>query len=355
MQSYPLASSYFGVRHAAVLEHPCTAVALGIPQLADAPVALDAHLRPDHRSGGWHVVTPVGVVGWLDAGEAAEFPQLELVRRRGLAPAVPVTVELVDDVVEVAVGLGLAPWQVPVNDVAVPVLSGGLGQLIDTQASADVTEADLRGVGTRQILVTLEPMGGAVLALADDRVIGTISSPALSRLCEVSGPLAARAYCADGQVAVDLPALDGGNVAAQEVPALGGEPLWPKKAELRPEWDFTPTEDVGLKSVPQGPRHGLGPGSVSYVEPEILPGAPTQTFQAVDFPTGTFESPDQVSRRITPAGPAPSTRPVEVSELAKQESMTSEFRALKAGPGTAMEQVRQRRNARRRRGGHHRR
>lgn len=341
MQSYPLASSYFGVRHAAVLEHPCTAVALGIPQLDDAPVALDAHLRPDHRSGGWHVVTPVGVIGWLDAHEAAEFPQLEQVRRRGLAPAVTVTVELVDGVVEVAVGLGLAPWQVPANDVAVPVLSGGLGQLIDTQASADVTEADLRGLGTRQILVTLEPMDGAVLALADARVLGTISSPALARLCSAYGPLAARAYCADGQVAVDLPVLDGDRVPAQELPALGDEALWPKKAELSPEWDFTPTEEIGLKSVPRGARHGLGPGSVSYVEPEILPGAPTQTFQAVDFPTGMFEAQE----------PAP----VDVSELAKQESMTGEFRALKSGPGSAMEEVRRRRNARRRRGGHHRR
>lgn len=386
MQPYPLASSYFGVEHAAVLDHPCTATALGIPQLADAPVTVTVTLKP-RPQGGWLVDSPLGYLGWLTAGEAAEYPQLKALNTRGFIPTAPASIEIVDGALEVAVVLGLAPWQVPVNDPAAPVLTGGYGYLLDASKSSDVDEAALNSLGWCQFFVTLRAIDQAVLALADDRVIGTIHSPELTRVVANAGPLSARAFAAGGHVAVDLPAssAESAIVPTYRVPALGRTQVFPEApapVTSTPTWDFTP-EDFEPSAPPAGSRRGFGSDQVSYREPEQLPGLPTQTFQAVDFPTGTFAT----AERTTPSGRAPAPAPapeprtepqssqlsqpsqsapsadgfVSVSELAeklsKQESMTRQFRALSTDfqSDSAVAQVYARRQARPKRHGHHRR
>ena len=113
---YPLAKSYFGVTHVAVLEHVVHSVALSLPLLHKGPLALAVTLEPEAFSGGWRVRSEFGILGYLDAAETAEFPALQRVRASGFRVATDATVELVseDATIDVAVNLGLAPWMVPV-------------------------------------------------------------------------------------------------------------------------------------------------------------------------------------------------------------------------------------------------
>ncbi|MGO2611744.1 hypothetical protein [Corynebacterium flavescens] len=228
MALYPLASSYFGVEHLAILDHPLLNAALDIPGLAQGPVSLEAQLEPDSLSKGWRIRCAFGCIGYLDELEAAEFPQLARVRASGLQPATVATVEIVEGELEVGVSLGLGPWQVPHNDQpsGSTLLNGGMGHLIDTSVG-DLSPQQLKAMGTEQMIVTLDSVDGDLLATAEGYVIGLI--PGGRDLQEVAEMVqraegtpeffAARAYCAGGRIGVDLP-LPGAELFAPSIPAL---------------------------------------------------------------------------------------------------------------------------------------
>ena len=132
MALYPLATSYFGVEHVAVLEHPVLGTALSIPGVAEHAALVDVSLEPDTYTNGWRIRSDFGFLGFLDEVEAAEYPALERLKNSFAQPQTSATVEVVDGKVEVAVSLGMWPWMVPVNDQpqGTALLAGGRGVLI---------------------------------------------------------------------------------------------------------------------------------------------------------------------------------------------------------------------------------
>ena len=127
MALYPLATSYFGVEHVAVLEHPVLGTALSIPGVAEHAALVDVSLEPDTYTNGWRIRSDFGFLGFLDEVEAAEYPALERLKNSFAQPQTSATVEVVDGKVEVAVSLGMWPWMVPVNDQpqGTALLAGG--------------------------------------------------------------------------------------------------------------------------------------------------------------------------------------------------------------------------------------
>ncbi|MDU7103366.1 MAG: hypothetical protein E6332_08785, partial [Corynebacterium sp.] len=173
MALYPLATSYFGVEHVAVLEHPVLGTALSIPGVAKHAALVNVSLEPDTYTNGWRVRSDFGFLGFLDEVEAAEYPALERLKASSAQPQTIATVEVVDGQVEVAVSLGLWPWMVPVNDQpqGTALLSGGRGVLIDA-AAGDLSPAQLEQMGTQQFFVTLDDLAGTAVATCDDTVLG---------------------------------------------------------------------------------------------------------------------------------------------------------------------------------------
>ena len=173
MALYPLATSYFGVEHVAVLEHPVLGTALSIPGVAEHAALVDVSLEPDTYTNGWRIRSDFGFLGFLDEVEAAEYPALERLKNSFAQPQTSATVEVVDGKVEVAVSLGLWPWMVPVNDQpqGTALLAGGRGVLIDV-AAGDLSSPQLQRMGTQQFFVTLEDLSGTAVATCDDMVLG---------------------------------------------------------------------------------------------------------------------------------------------------------------------------------------
>ncbi len=52
MVPYPLATSYFGVEHVAILEHVISGTVLSIPGVGSQPALIDVSLEPDTYSNG---------------------------------------------------------------------------------------------------------------------------------------------------------------------------------------------------------------------------------------------------------------------------------------------------------------
>ena len=96
MALYPLATSYFGVEHVAVLEHPVLGTALSIPGVAEHAALVDVSLEPDTYTNGWRVRSDFGFLGFLDEVEAAEYPALERLKASSAQPQTIATVEVVD-------------------------------------------------------------------------------------------------------------------------------------------------------------------------------------------------------------------------------------------------------------------
>ena len=179
MALYPLATSYFGVEHVAVLEHPVVGTALSIPGVAEHAALVDVSLEPDTYTNGWRVRSDFGFLGFLDEVEAAEYPALERLKASSAQPQTIATVEVVDGEVEVAVSLGLWSWMVPVNDQpqGTALLTGGRGVLIDA-AAGDLSPAQLEHMGSQQFFVTLEDLAGTAVATCDDLVLGPLGDSA---------------------------------------------------------------------------------------------------------------------------------------------------------------------------------
>ena len=215
MALYPLATSYFGVEHVAVLEHPVLGTALSIPGVAEHAALVDVSLEPDTYTNGWRIRSDFGFLGFLDEVEAAEYPALERLKNSFAQPQTSATVEVVDGKVEVAVSLGMWPWMVPVNDQpqGTALLAGGRGVLIDV-AAGDLSSPQLQCMGTQQFFVTLEDLSGTAVATCDDMVLGPCgdiaSLPGLRAAFEAASAsgagLSARAYTSHGMLAVDIPA-----------------------------------------------------------------------------------------------------------------------------------------------------
>ncbi|WP_339017424.1 hypothetical protein R3O64_05060 [Corynebacterium hesseae] len=270
MALYPLAPSYFGVEHVAVLEHVNFSTALSIPGLAQEPALVDVSLLPDPTTGGWRVHSDFGFLGSLDGAESAEYPALNRLRTAAMNPATHATVDIVDGEVEIALALGLDPWMVPANNqpAGTALLSGGQGALVRV-AEGELTAYQLRTMGTEQFFVTLVLLDDTVLATHNNLVLGPCAelsdAPALAAAfaaaTQTSASLAARAYAGAGRIAVDFP-IDPEALFAPAVPPL---PIDPNKPAIPPvlnpnaDWEFTAPADPLTSPLPAGPRAFTSP------------------------------------------------------------------------------------------------
>lgn len=273
MVLYPLAPSYFGVEHVAMLEHLSLGTALSIPGLAQQPALVDVSLLPEPTTGGWRVRSDFGFLGALDGEESAEYPALNRLRTAAMTPATHATVEIVDGEIEVAVALGLDPWMIPANNqpAGTALLSGGHGALVRV-AEGELTTHQLREMGTKQFFVTLALLDDTVLATHDNLVLGPCAelsdAPALAAAfaaaSQSGASLAARAYAAGGRIAVDLP-LDPADAAELFAPAVPPLPLDPEKPAIPPaldpdaDWEFTTPADPLASPLPTGSRTFTSP------------------------------------------------------------------------------------------------
>lgn len=216
MSDYPLPAHHLGVEHLAVLDYVCLSTTLTLPAQTQIPVTLEA----DNRTGGWRVRSMFGTVGWLTSEEAAEFPDMERLRSAGMTASTTAVVDLDD----VAVNIGLAPWHIARNDQpeGTVLLAGGVAAGLDTSTSWDVQSTQIEALGTASVFVQFHHIGENIVVTVDDAVLGLLGPAAdygvLAQLL-AQAPIAARAYIAQGLVAVDLPG-DPDNLFAPSVPAL---------------------------------------------------------------------------------------------------------------------------------------
>lgn len=282
MVPYPLATSYFGVEHVAILEHVISGTVLSIPGVGSQPALIDVSLEPDTYSNGWRVRSEFGFIGFLDEVEAAEYPDLHRLKASQATPQTVATVGIVDGELEVAVSLGLWPWLLPVNDQPAEsvLLAGGHGAVIDTGAG-DLTDEQLSHVATQQFFVTLKVIDDAVVASCGDTVLGPCG--ALSQLPglraayaaaqETGTVLAARAYSGGGMIALDIPAADAtdAELFSPAVPPLrvqSGRTALPGAATSRPatpappqEWEFALESSDIAGDLPTGSRRPVSPNT----------------------------------------------------------------------------------------------
>lgn len=282
MVSYPLATSYFGVEHVAILEHVISGTVLSIPGVGSQPALIDVSLEPDTYSNGWRVRSEFGFIGFLDEVEAAEYPDLHRLKASQATPQTVATVGIVDGELEVAVSLGLWPWMVPVNDQPAEsaLLAGGHGAIVDT-AAGDITDSQLSNLETQQFFVTLKVIDDAVVASCGDTVLGPCG--ALSQLPglrtayaaaqEAGTVLAARAYSAGGIIAVDIPAADSPDSelfspAAPPLRVPSGRTALPgattsRRATPAPpeEWEFALESADIAGDLPTGTRRPVSPNT----------------------------------------------------------------------------------------------
>lgn len=279
MALYPLAPSYFGVEHVAVLDHVSLGTALSIPGLVTEPALVDVSLLPNPATHGWRVHSPFGFLGALDESESAEYPSLARLRAAGFHPATHATVEIVDGTVDVAVALGLDPWMVPASNQpeGSALLAGGHGALVDVSAG-QLTAHQLRGMGTQQFFATLVRLEDTVLATQGELVLGpcfslaqdapasapaTALSAAFTAASQSGVSVVARAYSAAGRIAVDLP-LDPAAPFAPAVPPLplaDSQPVIPPTLDLSADWEFTAPGDPLAAPLPTGARTFAHPTS----------------------------------------------------------------------------------------------
>ena len=226
MPDYPLPANHLGVEHLAVLDFVCLSTTLSLPAPTQVPVTLNV----DHRTGGWRVRSLFGTLGWLTAEEAAEYPDLDRLRAAGMTASTTAEVHLD----EVAVNLGLAPWHIARNDQPenTVLLAGGVPAAIDTSMTSDVQQSQIEALGTACVFVEFHHIGDDIVVTVDDAVFGLLGPAAdfellVQLLAQTS--VSARAYVAEGLVAVDLPA-DPHQLFAPNVPKLNADvaaPIFP--------------------------------------------------------------------------------------------------------------------------------
>ncbi|MDD7581432.1 hypothetical protein ACEE23_03605 [Corynebacterium sp. 32222D000AT] len=264
MRNYHLPAQFLGVEHLALLDHLIPAAVLSLPGLAHEPQVLEVSLEP--LPTGWRVRAAVGIIATITAEEAVAFPSLERLRRAGLVPTTWAQCEIADGQVEVGIHLGPDEWLVPVNTVPAQaaLLDGGQPAAVDT-SRGDLPDDFAARSRACQLIVRVDRQAAELIASTEDHVLGTIGAPAdypaLTAALDAAGDrsVCARAYVADGSIAVDVPA-DAEALRFRPVPpALPDAQAWPARPQPVPQvWDVT--LDCAAFPLPTpGGRPVLGP------------------------------------------------------------------------------------------------
>lgn len=390
MQPYPLPAAHLGVEHVTILDHVVTGTVLSIPRLNEQALQMEVTLEADPLNHMWKVRSPFGIIGFLDADESAEFPDLDRVLASHLTPVTWATVEIVDNDIEVAVHLGLNVWQVPRNNqpVGSVLLSGSRGYLIDTLASEDVDDFQWNAMGTCQLIVALHIVGDHIVASVDDVVLGSVLKSdalphvknVLAQASEQGAVVCARAYVAQGSMAVDLPSVHSAEVFAAALPQLTvphDKAIIPlKESELPNAHEFelaVAAEIVAAESpAPTGsrtvalasrveedlPEPELEPEPVNEPEPEPEPESEPEPVVETE---PNSEPEDESSSTVAPTTASASADTHQLANVAGfvralPEDRPSQSELIEGTERYSSEsaRVRQRRLARRRRRGHHR-
>ncbi|MDK4336920.1 hypothetical protein [Corynebacterium accolens] len=378
MVPYPLATSYFGVEHVAILEHVISGTVLSIPGVGSQPALIDVSLEPDTYSNGWRVRSEFGFIGFLDEVEAAEYPDLHRLKASQATPQTVATVGIVDGELEVAVSLGLWPWMVPVNDQPAEsaLLAGGHGAVIDS-AAGDLTDEQLSHLETQQFFVTLKVIDDAVVASCGDTVVGPCGvlsqlpglRAAYAAAQEAGTVLAARAYSGGGMIAVDTPAEDATDTElfSPTVPPLrvpSGRTALPSTTTSRPTtpaqpegWEFALESADIAGDLPTGSQRPVSPSANKDLGPaEASPATPSTAPENDAAPT----TPRAHEKDEAAAPPASSGLADLVSSMPGSQNLSWRALPVAEEPGrfsSESARVRARRVAReqsRPRGGNHR-
>nr|WP_278723961.1 hypothetical protein [Corynebacterium accolens] len=378
MVPYPLATSYFGVEHVAILEHVISGTVLSIPGVGSQPALIDVSLEPDTYSNGWRVRSEFGFIGFLDEVEAAEYPDLHRLKASQATPQTVATVGIVDGELEVAVSLGLWPWMVPVNDQPAEsaLLAGGHGAVIDS-AAGDLTDEQLSHLETQQLFVTLKVIDDAVVASCGDTVVGPCGvlsqlpglRAAYAAAQEAGTVLAARAYSGGGMIAVDIPAEDATDTElfSPTVPPLrvpSGRTALPSTTTSRPTtpaqpegWEFALESADIAGDLPTGSQRPVSPSANKDLGPaEASPATPSTAPENDAAPT----TPRAHEKDEAAAPPASSGLADLVSSMPGSQNLSWRALPVAEEPGrfsSESARVRARRVAReqsRPRGGNHR-
>ena len=378
MVPYPLATSYFGVEHVAILEHVISGTVLSIPGVGSQPALIDVSLEPDTYSNGWRVRSEFGFIGFLDEVEAAEYPDLHRLKASQATPQTVATVGIVDGELEVAVSLGLWPWMVPVNDQPAEsaLLAGGHGAVIDS-AAGDLTDEQLSHLETQQFFVTLKVIDDAVVASCGDTVVGPCGvlsqlpglRAAYAAAQEAGTVLAARAYSGGGMIAVDIPAEDATDTElfSPAVPPLrvpSGRTALPSTTTSRPTtpaqpegWEFALESADIAGDLPTGSRRPVSPSANKDLgSAEASPATPSTAPENDAAPT----TPRAHEKNEAAAPPASSGLADLVSSMPGSQNLSWRALPVAEEPGrfsSESARVRARRVAReqsRPRGGNHR-
>lgn len=378
MVPYPLATSYFGVEHVAILEHVISGTVLSIPGVGSQPALIDVSLEPDTYSNGWRVRSEFGFIGFLDEVEAAEYPDLHRLKASQATPQTVATVGIVDGELEAAVSLGLWPWMVPVNDQPAEsaLLAGGHGAVIDS-AAGDLTDEQLSHLETQQFFVTLKVIDDAVVASCGDTVVGPCGvlsqlpglRAAYAAAQEAGTVLAARAYSGGGMIAVDIPAEDATDTElfSPAVPPLrvpSGRTALPSTTTSRPTtpaqpegWEFALESADIAGDLPTGSRRPVSPSANKDLGPaEASPATPSTAPENDAAPT----TPRAHEKNEAAAPPASSGLADLVSSMPGSQNLSWRALPVAEEPGrfsSESARVRARRVAReqsRPRGGNHR-
>ncbi|MDK4278881.1 hypothetical protein [Corynebacterium accolens] len=378
MVPYPLATSYFGVEHVAILEHVSSGTVLSIPGVGSQPALIDVSLESDTYSNGWRVRSEFGFIGFLDEVEAAEYPDLHRLKASQATPQTVATVGIIDGELEVAVSLGLWPWMVPVNDQPAEsaLLAGGHGAVVDP-AAGDLTESQLSQLETQQFFVTLKVIDDAVVASCGDTVVGPCGvlsqlpglRAAYAAAQEAGTVLAARAYSGGGMIAVDTPAEDATDTElfSPAVPPLrvpSGRTALPSTTTSRPTtpaqpegWEFALESADIAGDLPTGSRRPVSPSANKDLGPaEASPATPSTAPENDAAPT----TPRAHEKNEAAAPPASSGLADLVSSMPGSQNLSWRALPVAEEPGrfsSESARVRARRVAReqsRPRGGNHR-
>lgn len=264
--TYPLAPTALGEARA----YEVAELALG-PAWNHAATTdlLQVSLAPNPVTGGWFVRTRHGALGQLDATVREEYPQLQRVHRSGMEPVTIAQLSrLGDGLLAMDVLLPAPPFAVPRNNLpaAARLLPQGEGLLLDVSTADGVSAEEIADISPDQLLVTLSSVAGEVVAVYDNRPVGVVPAARtplgfagqVAARQQAGAPLAARAFCGDGLIAVDIAAelVD----AAQPLPALSEPPPQPyQPIDLSADWEaFIDAAEVSL-DPPRGPRPVAGP------------------------------------------------------------------------------------------------
>ncbi|KAA8723147.1 hypothetical protein [Corynebacterium phocae] len=278
MQHYPLPGSYLGVEYVAILENLVSSTALSIPGLGSKPLWLDVVLEADNLHRGWRVRCDHGYLGWLDSAESADYPQLERLRRAHMVAYTKATIEIVDNALEIAVFLGLAPWQIPVNNPLPGSLlfNSGFPVILHPALNLDVLDA----LGTRQFICEVSAHGTGFHAKIDGNSIGIFHPPAhvahvLEQAATKGLKVSARAYSAGGQLALDLPADNQQLYVAPPPPLPCAQPPLPEVAQ-HSDWEVTVVSSVLAEHVLTPPPRGTRRLEQAPQVPVHAPGNPAR-------------------------------------------------------------------------------